>query len=249
MFSQPCWRLIPPFRADGFLQMAIDRWLLEQYHSGRSLPVLRFYTWEPVALSLGHHQRQWPEEWNHLIWRGQPVELVRRPTGGRGVLHQGDLTYTAIAPSLSGDRLTTYKAICRFLIEGWRSLGIALTYGSRGREYRHQANCFRLATGADLVMPQGEKLIGSAQFRRDRAVLQQGSIRLNPDPALYSQVFGEELILPASLNALVSQADFLPHLIEVLIEAARRCFATEFQVEPLSEIELQALQALQRETP
>ncbi|HSM82971.1 MAG TPA: lipoate--protein ligase family protein, partial [Nodosilinea sp.] len=89
------WRLIPPIAAPGAVQMAIDTWLLDQHQRHGHPPTLRFYTWSPAAISLGVSQRQQiPEHWRGLRWQGQPVDLVQRPTGGRGVLHQGDLTYS-----------------------------------------------------------------------------------------------------------------------------------------------------------
>jgi len=174
--------------------MAIDHWMLERLIAGTRSPTLRFYRWQPVALSLGYHQRQWPEHWRSLTWDGQPLSLVRRPTGGRAVLHQGDLTYAIALPMTSDRRQDCYRQICDALITAWANFGVDLTYGQAGGSYRHQANCFALATAADLVTSTGYKLIGSAQLRRDRWVLQHGSIRLWPDAEMHQQVFGNGLI-------------------------------------------------------
>ncbi|HEY9649888.1 MAG TPA: lipoate--protein ligase family protein, partial [Coleofasciculaceae cyanobacterium] len=76
--------------------MAIDQWLLEQHRIGNHPPVVRFYTWASPTISLGYHQRRWPVFWQQLTWQGIPLDLVRRPTGGRAVLHQGDLTYMVV---------------------------------------------------------------------------------------------------------------------------------------------------------
>ena len=67
--------------------MAIDRWLLQQHRAGKMPSTLRFYTWSPAAISLGYHQRDYPSFWEQLTWKGQPLDMVRRPTGGRAVLH------------------------------------------------------------------------------------------------------------------------------------------------------------------
>jgi lipoate-protein ligase A len=187
------WRLIPLLRASGEVQMAIDRWLLEQHQAGKHPPVLRFYTWASPTISLGYHQRRWSSSWQQLVWQEMPIQLVRRPTGGRAVLHQGDLTYMVVTSGLSSKRIEAYQAICEFLIQGWRSLGVDLHYGSAGRGYIHNPNCFGTATGADLVLADGSKLIGSAQLRRGTAILQHGSMRLEPDTKLFTQVFGETL--------------------------------------------------------
>ena len=185
--------------------MAVDRWLLEQHRRGGQSSVLRFYTWSPPAISLGYHQRHWPDHWRQLTWRGNPIDIVRRPTGGRAVLHQGELTYALITSGLMGNRTAAYETLCQFLIEGWRSLGVNLLYGEAGRGYIHNHNCFNSATAADLVTADGVKLIGSAQLRQDKAILQHGSIRLTPDPLLYQQVFGtplQPLGLPQKLSQL-----------------------------------------------
>lgn len=222
--------------APGAVQMAIDTWLLEQHRLGRSPSILRFYTWSPPAISLGYHQRAWPLAWQTLSWQGQPVELVQRPTGGRAVLHQGDLTYAVITSGLSGNRTEAYQTLCQFLIEGWRSLGVDLHYGEAGRGYIHNPNCFGTATAADLVLSDGSKLIGSAQLRRRNGILQHGSIRLNPDPALYQQVFGHSLNFggcPLSLQG----TERLNTVMSALVTAAERCYGVQLVTQPLTAAE------------
>ncbi len=190
------WRLLPLINANGNWQMAIDRWLLDRYCQGQHPPTLRFYTWEPVALSLGYHQKQYPEAWQHLQWQNQAIDLIKRPTGGRAVLHQGDLTYAIIASGFSARRRESYKQICQFLIQGWQHLGVELRYGHAGRGYIHHPNCFGTATAADLVMPDGAKFIGSAQQHKAGAILQHGSMRLRQDKELFEQVFEAPAIMP-----------------------------------------------------
>ena len=224
------WRLIPTLTASGDVQMAIDRWLLAQHESGKHPSTLRFYTWSPPAISLGYHQRQYPEFWQDLTWNGEKLDLVRRPTGGRAVLHQGDLTYAVVTSGLEGNRLDVYAKICEFLIQGWRSLGVDLYYGQAGRGYIHNPNCFGTATGADLVLADDSKLIGSAQLRRGEAVLQHGSMRLNPDADLFTKVFNQEFFntgkLPPNINEEI--------IINALIESACNCFGMEIEIKPLS---------------
>ena len=227
------WRLIPILAAAGDVQMAIDRWLLAQHESGQHPPTLRFYTWSPPAISLGYHQRQYPEFWQGLRWKGEKLDLVRRPTGGRAVLHQGDLTYSVVTSGLRGNRLDVYGQICEFLIQGWRSLDIELYYGQAGRGYIHNPNCFGTATGADLVLADGYKLIGSAQLRKCDAVLQHGSMRLNPDPELFAKVFNQEFFHPIQFPETINQEI----IIKALIAAACNCFAMEIEVIPLSQDE------------
>ena len=224
--------------------MAIDRWLIEQHQLGRVPSTLRFYTWSPLAISLGYHQHNYPKYWQHLTWKGAAIELVQRPTGGRGVLHQGDLTYALVTSGMSGSRLQVYQQICEFLIQGWRSLSVELHYGSVGRGYIHNPNCFGTATGADLVLADGTKLIGSAQLRRGRAILQHGSICLEPDVELFKYVFGEESFTPVKLPFNQRGEDLIQMVIDALVVAASDRFGVEFVVQPLSEDEWEAILAM-----
>ena len=95
----PCWQRLPLTCADGLTNMALDEAIFQSVVVGESLPTLRFYTWERPTISLGYHQRNYPPHWDTLRWNGQTqdaqvLDRVRRPTGGRAVLHQGDLTLT-----------------------------------------------------------------------------------------------------------------------------------------------------------
>lgn len=232
------WRLIPPLAASGAMQMAIDQWLLNQYQRGEHPATLRFYTWSPAAISLGYHQRSYPVHWHDLNWQGQPLELVRRPSGGRAVLHQGDLTYAIVMAGLGGQRLQTYHHICEFLRRGWQFLGYPLDYGQPGRTYQHHPGCFSSATVADLVTSTGYKLIGSAQVWQRGTVLQHGSMRLNPDAYLFRQVFGP-LDQPLPDQALPPAVT----VIQTLLTAACEWFQIELVPQPLSEQEWQTIQA------
>lgn len=239
------WRLIPLLSASGAVQMAVDEWLLEKHRAGKQPPTLRFYTWQPAAISLGYHQRRWPPFWQQLSWQGMAVDLVRRPSGGRAVLHQGDLTYAVVASGFAGSRMAVYQTICEFSIEGWRALGLELHYGEAGKSYIHNPNCFGTATGADLVTPDGCKFIGSAQLRRGNAILQHGSMRLRPDVDLFSQVFGEQLV-PVNLPFLAEENDVIEIAIEALTAAACRCFEIDLEVRALSEEEWQDIEIFTR---
>lgn len=207
------WRYIPPIEADGKTQMAIDEWLLDQHLAGKMPSVLRFYTWQPVAISLGYHQRKYPKSWHDLTYQGEKIEVVRRPSGGRAVLHQGDLTYAIITSDMEGDRCQKYKRLCEFLIAGFRELGVELHYGDRQRNYTHYDNCFRTHTSADLVTNEDYKLIGSAQLRRKNAILQHGSIRLNSDPALYKAVFSDQYDAP-TVPLQLSHESLIQHFLD-----------------------------------
>ncbi|RMH72294.1 MAG: lipoate--protein ligase family protein [Cyanobacteria bacterium J007] len=260
--SFPTWRLIPPIAANGRLQMAVDCWLLQEHRAGRQPPSLRFYTWTPAAISLGYHQRRWPRRWQELTWQGEPIALIRRPTGGRAVLHQGDLTYAVVTSegcgnltaATRGDRRATYEAISQFLVEGWARLGVPLNYGQERSPDRSTPNCFDTATVADLVRPDGVKAIGSAQLRQRHSILQHGSIPIDPSPQLCERIFGSsgrgsgmrrylEAIAPDS-TTLDPRQLWLERAIAVLVEAAEQCFRVRLVRQPLTEAEWEQIARL-----
>ena len=265
----PSWRYIPPIETSGTMQMAIDRYLLEQHRHGNrvskcgstdnELPtyngVLRFYTWQPAAISLGYHQKDYPDRWHDLIWQNKSIEIVRRPTGGRAVLHQGDLTYAIVTAIPPGKRLEVYKQICQFLIAGWRSLGVNLDYGTATKEYIQQQNCFATATGSDLVTDRGHKVIGSAQLRRGKTVLQHGSMILNTERQLYQQVFTTNLeqsldrLLPKQKDrsTTYSQSDLTAKIVKSLVEAAIAIFKIDLVEQPLSTKEWQDIASMEND--
>lgn len=229
--------------------MGVDEWLLDRHRQGNHPPALRFYTWSHPTISLGYHQRRYPQFWHGLQWQGQPVSLVRRPTGGRGVLHGGDLTYAIVTSGIPGTRSQVYRRLCEFLSLGWRRLGLPLRFGDRDRsEYARRSSCFATATGADLVTSEGAKFIGSAQLRRGKAVLQHGSMQLSPPRELFDRVFGvspESVSLPAGLAGVAGE-DFnsdaaIDAIVSTLIDAARECYDIEFELRPLSDEEWQEI--------
>ncbi len=219
--------------------MQIDQWLLQEYLAHRQPPTLRFYQWSPAAISLGYHQRRYPEAWHSLSYAGEPIDLVRRPTGGRAVLHQGELTYSIVTGGIPGSKLAAYQQLCEFLIQGWHKLGVELTYGAKGKEYRDQADCFATATGADLVLTDGYKFIGSAQLIRDGALLQHGSMRLQPNLDLFKTVFGVTTAAPPA----EIQTHTITEIIAAITNAAAEVLNINWQVQPLSKVELAEIQA------
>ncbi|MBL1210976.1 lipoate--protein ligase family protein [Geminocystis sp. GBBB08] len=231
------WRFIPLIEVDGKLQMAIDEWLLSQHQNHNHPPTLRFYTWNPVAISLGVSQkRHFPSHWQHLTYQGKLLDLVKRPSGGRGVLHQGDLTYAVITSHLKGNLDQVYRQICQFLILGWQRLGVNLDFGQPEKQYLRSPNCFKLATNADLVDIQGNKFIGSSQLKKGKFTLQHGSMLLKPDIKLFESVFNTlppRVIIPNILS--------LDDIIKTLTEAATECFNCQFVIQPLSKEELQEI--------
>jgi len=192
------WRWIPPLAGSGPFQMALDELLLDQAVAARvPQACLRLYSWSGPWLSLGYHQRHLPAAWLALAKQGQ-IGLVRRPSGGRAVLHGGSLTYALIQPQPGGDRPGAYRHHCRWLQRAFAELGQPLDFGS-GRSTAESGSCFARASAADLVHGNGAKRIGSAQLWRRGVLLQHGSLLLDPPQELWGQLFQEA---PPDLPAL-----------------------------------------------
>ena len=182
------WRYLPYHVFTGAENMAIDEaLLLTMASSANPQPLLRFYGWNPATLSLGYaqsFQREVDEEACQL----EGIDIVRRPTGGRAVLHQYELTYSLIAPehdpNVSGTVIKSYLKISQGLLMGLQNLGIpAEMVASGGTEGASSAACFDAPSWYELVVG-GRKLVGSAQMRKEGMLLQHGSIILHMDSDL-----------------------------------------------------------------
>jgi lipoyl(octanoyl) transferase len=174
------WRLLNSGPMTPSLNMAVDQAVLALHANGKSPPTLRFYQWQPPAVSLGYFQKR--HNLDLEACRRLGIEVVRRPTGGKAVLHLGDLTYGVIAGTADGipSAVTAaYSLICAGLLAGFQSLGIAAKMGREPRNSAQTDICFlRCAIGA--IVHQGKKLVGSAQTWHASSMLQHGSIILTP---------------------------------------------------------------------
>lgn len=184
-------RWIPTLELQGCRQMAIDLSLLEaSLAHDQGAPALRLYRWSRPTLSLGHHQSSLPTHWIRMARSGD-IDLVRRPSGGRAVLHGWDLTYALIWPSAAPQRRRAYGLACGWLCRAFAELGLPLRFGRRAPS-RDQSSCFATSTSADLVHRDGAKRIGSAQLWRRGTLLQHGSIQIDPPADLWRHLFGED---------------------------------------------------------
>jgi lipoate-protein ligase A len=143
-------------------------------------PILRLYQWRPWAISLGHHQSIAEIDLDRC--RADGIDVVRRPTGGRAILHAEELTYSVVLPRACGIPMqtisSTYRLVSEALVSGLRTLGLDVTFGKSSRvPYQTQAPCFATSTLYEIQW-RGRKLVGSAQRRYEDAVLQHGSILL-----------------------------------------------------------------------
>jgi lipoyl(octanoyl) transferase len=257
------WRLITYGEFDPAFNMAADEAILDAHLAGEVPPTLRVYGWNPAAISVGYAQKISDEEKRSIAHAG--LALVRRPTGGRAVLHLGDLTYSFVGTSIGGsqDRLHTsiddpghgflstniagaYKQICDGLIEAIKEFGITLALGASNSDYRSNYDCFRATTNADLQY-EGKKIIGSAQLRRKHAVLQHGSILLNQEQNKMAQIFGEsqnDRIRHANLFEILSTAPTMEALQDAMQIGFQKAFAETLVPSPLMPKELERIEIL-----
>ena len=172
--------------------MAVDEAILEHIGRGESLATLRLYAWEPPCLSLGYAQPFSDVDMPRLQARGW--EVVRRPTGGRAILHTDELTYALIAPldesRLAGSVLESYSRLAQALLAALRSLGLPVAmqeYADANNNLITNPVCFEVPSTYEITV-RGKKLVGSAQARRKEGVLQHGSLPLTGDLTRIIQV-------------------------------------------------------------
>ncbi len=166
--------------------MAVDEAVLEHIHRGESLPTLRLYAWQPPCLSLGYAQPVADVDLPRLREHGW--DLVRRPTGGRAILHTDELTYSVAAPAddprTAGTVLESYNRIARALLHALQALGLPVEIEAQAPApaVQGQANpvCFEVPSSYEITAG-GRKLVGSAQARKREGVLQHGSLPLTGD--------------------------------------------------------------------
>lgn len=172
---------------DGASNMAIDCAILEAVAVGEQAPTLRLYGWAPFCLSLGYGQRMRDVDLEALADRGW--ELLRRPTGGKAILHGDELTYSLCLPLdhplAGGDVAESYRRISAGLLRALACLGLGAQAQPQGERPRHGdlgPVCFELPSHYEISIG-GRKLIGSAQLRRRGGLLQHGTLPLFGDVA------------------------------------------------------------------
>lgn len=184
------WHFINTGSHDPYYNMALDEALLNFVSRGEIDPVVRFYTWSPPTLSIGYFQRLEKEiDINKVQEKG--YGLVRRQTGGRGVLHDKELTYSVIVPeshpAMPKTVTEAYRIISTGLLEGFKLLGFDAYFSiPRSKEEREKLKqprssvCFDAPSWYELVV-EGKKIAGSAQTRQKGVILQHGSILQDVD--------------------------------------------------------------------
>lgn len=195
------WRLLDTGALPASLNMALDRALLAHHAQGQSPPTLRFYRWNPPAVSLGYFQNH--PNLDLAACRRLGFEVVRRPTGGRAVLHLGDLTYALIAGTADGlpaAVTAAYRLTCAGLLEGFRLLGLEARIGRGGRNPAQTGICW-LDGVVGSVVYQEKKFVGSAQTWQASSLLQHGSVMLAPQIKALVSLWGGRAGSGAELRA------------------------------------------------
>lgn len=242
------WYFLNSGKCSPSFNMALDEALLDWHSEGLIPPVIRFYEWEPATLSIGYFQ-QAKRDINLDALREQGIGFVRRPTGGRAVLHEHELTYSVIVtesyPNMPESVTEAYRVLSEGILEGFHNLGMDAYFSVPDTEEKKadlkqpkSAVCFDAPSWYELVV-EGKKIAGSAQTRQKGVILQHGAILLDLDEEKLLSVFNfssEEAKermrkkLPekaVAINSLVQK----PVSIEQCVTAFRDGFAKSLQIE------------------
>lgn len=188
-------QILPYSINTGQVNMDVDKQLLESAISEQlQEPIFRLYGWNPPCVSLGRNQDDGFLDKEFL--KSNNIDVVRRLTGGRALLHDDEITYSFVCPVSylrNGEHVvSSYKEISQILIDKFKLLGIDLEFGGTRHINPKLDYCMLISTGADLCY-KNKKLIGSAQCRKNGYILQHGSILYDYDRDLLKKVFHEDI--------------------------------------------------------
>lgn len=184
------WYFINSGPCSPSFNMALDEALLDWHSEGSIPPVIRFYEWNPATLTIGYFQKA-EKDINLQEVKKQGLGFVRRPTGGRAVLHDKELTYSVIVseqyPNMPESVTEAYRVISEGLLLGFQNLGLDAYFSVPDTKEKREelkkpqsAVCFDASSWYELVV-EGKKVAGSAQTRQKGVILQHGSILLDLD--------------------------------------------------------------------
>ncbi len=242
------WRLIIDGNLQGARNMARDVAFLEAVADGKAHSTVRLYGWDPPCLSIGRHQGI--EAADLEFCRAEGIDVVRRPTGGRALLHHLELTYAVIAPlnesPMPRGLQEAYRVICSALVRAVRALGVdaELTGGEVNLQLpspKTTIPCFEAPAGGEVVV-RGRKLVGSAMRAHAGAILQHGAILLDWDGRLQAGAMGleDDASLRPQVTTLRDELGReLPRAVleEALVEAFGSQLGVEFKTEQPSDAE------------
>lgn len=195
--TKSIWHYVDSGKCSPSFNMALDEALLDLHSRGEIGPVLRFYEWEPATLSIGYFQ-QIKKDIDMEKVKELGLGFVRRPTGGRGVLHEHELTYSVIVSEeyegMPETVTEAYRVISGGLLEGFRNLGLQAEFSIPDKEVTEQLRspksgvCFDAPSWYELVV-EGKKVAGSAQTRQKGVILQHGAILMSLDVDKLTSIF------------------------------------------------------------
>ncbi|GAB7386790.1 octanoyltransferase LipM [Bacillaceae bacterium] len=235
------WRYLYTPRLSPAMNMAVDEAVLTLHSEGKVPPTVRFYTWNPATLSIGYFQKV-DKEIDMEKVSAHGLGFVRRPTGGRAVLHDKELTYSIVVseshPKMPTSVIEAYRVLSTGLLHGFRNLGLAAQMVSLASEEEKQkyatagsAACFDSPSWYELVV-EGRKVAGSAQTRQKGTILQHGSILLDLDVDMLFDVlkFPSEKAKERLKATFLDKAVAINHLTErpVSLEEAIAAFRSGF---------------------
>jgi len=236
------WHILTTEALEPALNMAIDEALLGFVGRGEIHPTLRFYTWEPKGLSVGHFQRATRDIDRERI-EAMGIPVVRRMTGGRAVLHADELTYSIViketAPGLPSTVIESYRLLTEGVRKGYHRLGIPAEFSVPLTEEEKEALrrpksavCFDASSYYELAVGN-RKIAGSAQVRQHGVVLQHGSVPLTLDEReLYDCFnFADEATREKMRSRFSGKAVSLNELTDrtVTIDEVREAFTRGFE--------------------
>lgn len=202
---------------NGAFNMEYDEKMLDfAIENKTDYAIVRFYQWYPKCISLGRHQK--PDCYKDL-----GLDVVKRASGGRALLHDRELTYSFISPVFKESVIESYKEISSALILGFKKLGIELNFASNHN--KNVSYCMNISSGAD-VSYQGRKFIGSAQFRKYGYLLQHGSIPYSLDYDLIEKIFSQKV----EREHIITLNEINPNLsTRQIIDALKEGFVEQFE--------------------
>ena len=199
-----------PLELTGPEQMAIDLFLLEKSFSYQNFHLaVRFYTWDGDWLSIGKNQKNLPKIWLKLS-ENEKLKIVRRPSGGKAVLHSKGLTYALVWKYPPKNKKESYVKTTQWLRDGFKRAGVDLFFGNQPANISN-SNCFASSTLADLVDKNKNKYIGSAQYWKKGHLLQHGEILMEPSKELWRKVFNTD---PPKIRKEVKEKDRIIFLLK-----------------------------------
>jgi len=232
------WRLLHTYPAPGSWNMAVDEAILEATGRGEVPPTLRLYSWNPPCLSLGYAQPI--SDVDRQLLSSFGWDLVRRPTGGKAILHTDELTYAVIGPHaeprLAGGVIESYQRLSAALLSALGLLGIPAESlenpATTHQEANHNPVCFEIPSHYEIIY-QRKKIIGSAQARRQEGILQHGSLPLSGDLTRITQVlvYPDNAYRQRAAERLLTRAVTVETALGYQIEweTAAHAFKTAFQ--------------------